>query len=214
MNPEYQPQPTPPPAAQQPLNTGQYDFITSPNTPQKKAPLIGFGTLKQKIILIGAAAGIFIVILLIFSLFGRNDNSSAQNLLSVARKQNQIITLAEEGTDKAGGVQAQNLALNTLLTIRTDQQAVIAQLAKAGKEVKAKDLAVGQDAKLTQELTTAETNGRFDEVFINILKAELTEYQSTLKTSFAATQNQTTRSILSTSNESVTLLLGSQTSGQ
>lgn len=214
------PQPAPQPAqpAQQqpyqespaPVSSGQYDFINSPPVQKKKfSPFGGGGGMasKLKIVLIGLA--VFTVVIIIFAMITGGGNGDKDALLAVARKQNQVLNVSQTGTEKAGGNQAQSIAYNTNLTITTDQKSILSALTAGGAEVKTKELAAGVSSKITQELTTAETNGRFDEVFINIVKSELESYQATLKTTFPNIKSKKSQQKLSEANDNVTLLLES-----
>lgn len=162
---------------------------------------------KLKIVLIGLA--VFTVVIIIFAMITGGGNGDKDALLAVARKQNQVLNVSQTGTEKAGGNQAQSIAYNTNLTITTDQKSILSALTAGGAEVKTKELAAGVSSKITQELTTAETNGRFDEVFINIVKSELESYQATLKTTFPNIKSKKSQQKLSEANDNVTLLLES-----
>lgn len=196
------PQPAPPPQGPQP----QYDFITNPIKPPKRG-LFSFGKGNRSGLLIIIAGGLVLltVLLVVGSLlFGGTSDKEA--LLRVAQKQSEIIAVSEIGEKDGGGNQARSLALAVKLTVTTEQQAMVAQIAKRDK-VKAKEYAAEPSAEVTKQLETAQRNGRFDEVFNNVIKQELTEYQQELRTANSAVTSKTAKRLLAKDFENVGLLL-------
>jgi len=210
MDPTQQPNqsfPAPPSQSQQP---GQYDFIMNPQKPKKKG-LFSFGGGKSNILVtvIAAVGGLTLIILVGSMFFG--GSSDKDTLLTVARKQSELIALAEIGADKAGSNQSQSFALSTKMSITTEQQTLVSQMAKREK-VSAKDYADSVDSADETTLETAERNGRFDEVFNNLMKEKLTEYQRVLQTANSQVQGKTSKSILAESFKDTGLLLSISTS--
>jgi hypothetical protein len=193
----------PAPAAQAP-QPGHYDFITNPSKSPKKS-LLGGGR-GGTLIIIAGGVGLFAVILLIGSLFFGGGGGSKEALLNVAQKQSEVIAVANLGAEDGGTNQAQSLALAVQLSVRTEQQALVAQIGKSEK-IKPKDYTRGPSSEVTKELETAQRNGRFDEVFANVIKEELTEYQQELRTATAATKSKSTKTILAKDFENASLLL-------
>lgn len=193
--------PAPTPA---PIQPSHYDFITNPAKPRKKS-LFGGGDKKGTLIIIAGGLGLLTLILLIGSLFFGGD-SNKDTLLNVAKKQSEVIAVAGLGAEDGGSNQAQSLALAVQLSVTTEQQALIAQIYKNGK-VKQKEYAAGPSAQVTQDLETAQRNGRFDEVFNNVMKQELTEYQQELRTANAAVSSKSSKTLLAKDYENVGLLL-------
>lgn len=195
--------PAPAPGAVQP---GQYDFITNPAKPPKKSLFsFGKGDKSSLLIMIAAGFGLLTILLLIGSFF-LGGGSDKDALLAVAQKQSEVIAVAEIGEKNAGTNQAQSLAAAVLLNVTTEQQVLLAQLSKNDK-VKPKDYAALPSAQVTGDLDTAQRNGRFDEVFNNIMKQELTEYQQELRTANSTVSNKNTKAILAKDYENVGLLL-------
>lgn len=212
MNPEQQPvqppEPIQPPPPNQPLSTDQYDFINNP-TPKSNQSRFSFsgGSSKLKILAVGLS--VFTVLLLIFSLLFSGGGGDADTLLVVAKKQNQIITLAKIGTDKSGSVKAQNLAVVTYQTLQTDQNQTLSLIEGNGKKIKLKEYASAPDSSVVSELTQAATNGRFDEAFINSMKTALEDYQSFLKTNNTQLKGPIAKKSMANYYENAELLLES-----
>ncbi len=189
-----------------PAHPSQYDFITNPAKTAKKPPLLSKGNRSGLIKLVLIVLGVLVLITAAVSmLFGGDSNR--ETLLTVARKQSQIISIAESGADKAGSNQAKALALSTQLTITTDQWALINQLTKNGGKVKGKEYKSTPSSQVTSELATAERNGRFDEVFSNIIKQELAEYQRDLQTANSSVSSKSAKLLLAKDYENAGLLL-------
>ncbi len=195
--------PAPPPASVPP---GHYDFITNPAKPAKKSLFSrGGGNKNGLLIIIAGGIGLLTVILLIGSLF-LGGESNSQTLLSVAQKQSELIAVADLGAEDGGTNATKSLALAVQLSVTTDQNALIAQLSKKDK-LKPKDYAAEPSAEVTSQLETAQRNGRFDEVFANIIKQELTEYQRELQTADAAVSSKSIKELLAQDFENAGLLL-------
>lgn len=200
MNPDNQAgqAPSPPP---QPVN---YDFINNPPKPPKKALFLGGGG-KSTWVLLAGGLGLFAVILLLGSLFFGGD-SDKDALLPVAQKQSEIIAISELGVEDAGTNQTKGLAMTVGLSVTTEQQQLVALMYKNGK-VKRKEFAAQPSAEVTTQLENAQKNGRFDEVFTNVINDELTEYQRELKTANNAVSGPKAKALLAKDFESAGLLL-------
>lgn len=209
MNPDNQAgqppvQPAQPPQPSQPEKPISYDFITNPPKPPKKSLFSGGGKRGILIILAGGI-GLFAVILLLGSIFFSGD-PGRDALLNVARKQSKIIAVSTMGVEDSGTNQTKGLAVAVQLTLISEQRDIIAQIYKGGK-VKSKEYTTGAGTDITAQLENAQKNGRFDEVFTNIINEELTEYQRELKTANSIVVSPKTKELLSKDFESAGLLL-------
>jgi len=205
MDPNQPHQDFPAPQPQQ-VQPGHYDFITNPAKPGKKSLFsFGKGNKSGMLIIIAGGIGLFALILLVGSLFF-GGGSNKDTLLGVAQKQSEVIAVAGIGAEDGGSNQAQSLALAVQLSVTTEQQALVTQISKKDK-VKPKEYAAGASSEVTTQLETAQRNGRFDEVFYNVIKQELTEYQQVLKTANAAVTSKSTKAVLASDYENVGILL-------
>jgi len=201
--------PNQPTAPQQSLNTGQYDFITSPPL-QPKQPRMNFGGgLSGKLKMFGIGLGVFIVVMVLVTLVFSGGGGDNEVLLSTAKKQNQLIALAEVGADKAGSTKAQSEAYNSMLTVKTQQNETVNIVIKNGKELKGKDILLPIEVNNQKELVQAETNGRFDDVFLNILEKELVAYQNQLKKDHGLLKSEKAKQTLSSAYDDIGLLISS-----
>lgn len=202
MDPSYQPGRLPTPTPQQ----NQYDFITNASkAPQRGLKGFGKGGKSNVLMLIvGSLVLITILILVVSLVFGGESNKDV--LLKVARKQSEVIAVAQEGAEQSGTDQSKSLALAVKLAVTSQQQTLLKELQKKGK-VKEKEYKSAPSAKVTQQLTSAQKNGRFDEAFSNVIEDELTQYQQVLKQANAAVSRKSTKDLLASDFANVTLLL-------
>jgi flagellar basal body-associated protein FliL len=183
MQPDNQtPTPSAPPGGQ--FDSSQFDFIMNPQKPAKKSLLPPTSPKTRLMVYISLGIiGVLLIIILASSLFG-GSSSGTEQVVTIARQQNEIIRIAEQGNKKAGSLQTKKLAAITKSTVTTDQKNTLAYLEKQKKKLKDKDLRLFQDKEVDTDLANAERNGRFDEVFSRIILEKLTEYKSTMQTAY------------------------------
>jgi hypothetical protein len=207
MDPNNIPPPTPnpqiPPNGQ--FDSSQFDFIMNPGKPQKPSLIPGGPKVKMIVIGLGVTTIVIILLVVIISLFSGGD-STTEALVKIAQQQNEIVRVSEEGAKKAGGEKTKKLATTVNLTVTTDQNSMVAYLAKQKRKVKPKELKLLTNKKTDAELAAASSNGRFDEVFTQIMLEELTEYQASLKSSYNSVGTKG-KDVVNKSYENVTLIL-------
>jgi hypothetical protein len=203
MDPNYQP-PTPPPNGE--FNSSQFDFIMNNGQKQKKS-LLPSGNPKQRLIIliVGGLSAVVLILVLFVAIFS-GGSSGTDQVLALAQKQNEIIRISGTGNTKAGGTEAKKLAALTSSTIISDQKTTVAYLAKQGKKVSAKELARTANVTTDNELTAAERNGRFDEIFSRIMLEQLKDYKLSMQSSYASL-GKTGRELLCRNDNHVTLIL-------
>ena len=206
MDPNYQPPTNSSPAPSGQFDSGQFDFIMN-NGQKPKKGLLPSGSPKQRllIIIIAAVVGLIAVVLIFVAIFSGGSSGTDQVVL-LAKQQNEIIRVAGIGNTKAGGTEAKKLAAIVTSTITTDQTKTIAYLAQNGKKVKPKQLATSVNATTDSDLAAAERNGRFDEVFMRDLLQELKDYQAAMKTTYPSL-GKTGQALLDQNNKNVVLIL-------
>ncbi len=207
MDPNNLPPPAPnpqaPPTGQ--FDSSQFDFIMNPGKPQKPSLLPGGPKVKMIITGIVVATIVIILLAIILSLFSGSD-STTESLVKVAQQQNEIVRISADGTKKAGSEKAKKLATMTYMTVTTDQNTMIDYLARQKRKVKSKELGLLADKKTDGELSAAASNGRYDEVFTQIITEKLTEYQSSLKSSYDSVGAKG-KEVTKKSYDNVTLIL-------
>lgn len=198
----YAPQNSSPPGQ---LDSSQFDFIMNPQTPPKKSLIPGGPKVKMLLMGLGIATILVIVLAIAMSMFSTGDDT-IKALVKISQQQNEIIRIAADGSKKAGNEKTKKLATITVSTVTTDQKNIINYLAKQKRKVKSKELTLLTNKKNDKELATATSNGRYDEVFTQILITLLSEYQTNLQNTHK-TAGEKGKVILEKSFDNVTLIL-------
>lgn len=186
-----------------------YDFITQPPG-SRKGRFLGTGNKKQRIII--ALVVVLILSLLtalVVVLLSQSGNKLKADYLSLTQQQAELIRISDIGISKANRSEAKNLAVNTKLSLLSEQPAILGLAKKAGVKTDAKILGLGKDTQTDTALTAAAQTNQFDTVFIKTLQGKLKEYQKTLQTIYDASPSQTTRDTLSKSYKNTDTLISS-----
>lgn len=194
------------PGAPPPFNTQQmpqpnpsYDFITNPGTPQKKSliPLPGGGSKAMKALLILIVIVIIAVIaMFVSSLLGKADKELQAQLVSAIKQQQELIRISDSALKKARTAEAKNLAITTQLTLTSEQAAMKNAAKTLGVKTDGATLANSDSKKNDEELTKAEQFNKYDEVFIKMIREDLTEYAKTVQTVYKGTENKKAKEAL------------------
>lgn len=187
------------------FDASQFDFIMNPGQKNKKSLLPG-GPQQRTILFVGIIAIVVIgLVLIILSIFSRSAPGTDQ-FVKLAQEQNEIIRVSTAANRKVGGDQAKKLAAVTSSTITTDQKATVDYLAKQKKKVNSKTLALTASKETDADLSAAERNGRYDEVFTKIIIEQLTRYISDLKSAYNNV-GKNGKAVLDQSYKNATLIL-------
>lgn len=203
------------PQTNQPFDPNQYDFITNPADAPKKSLMPKLGGSggggssgkSHMLLMIVGALGILTVVLLLFGVVFRGGDSSKEQMLKVAREQSAIIAVTAIGMQKAGSTDTKSLANSVSLTLTSDQQSAVAQLAKNGTKVKDKDIAAVVDPEIAKKMTVAEQNGTFDVAFESALKDLLATYKNNVQSAYDSTDSKSAREVLTEAFDNTSLLI-------
>lgn len=164
-----------------------YDFLQDKPAGKKTLlPSLPSGNSKKQRTIIAVVVG-FIVLLVIgtiFALVFSGAPSNKEELLSLAKQQNEIIRIADIGVQKSRDAQAKNLALIAKLTLTTDQQPLLSALKAQKVKITPKELTASKDSKNDEILNNAVQANKFDDIFIELLQSKLTTYQQSLKKAY------------------------------
>ncbi|CAN5639742.1 hypothetical protein BH23PAT2_BH23PAT2_03590 [soil metagenome] len=164
-----------------------YTFIQQDTQPIQMGP-----DKKHRIIIAAVGGGLVLLIFgVFFSVLLGSGSSSADTYTKIARTQEEIIRIADIGTNKARSQEVLNLSATTIRSINSSKLKTLARLKTLDKPLSPAQLRAGEKASITKDLETAEQAGNFDEVFLGILKAEIKAYQELLSRSY---DNATTKS--------------------
>mgnify|MGYP007083597512 CR=1 FL=1 len=187
------------------FNSNQFDFIMNPQKPQKPSLLPGGPKIKMVILGLGIVTVVIVLLAIILGVFSSGD-ATTEALVKISQQQTEIIRIATDGNKKAGSEKTRKLASMTSMTIATDQQNMLSYLAKQKRKVKPKELNLLVDKKTDTKLAAASSNGRYDEVFTQILLEQLTQYQTALKSNFNSVGDKG-KDVLNKSYDNVTLII-------
>lgn len=201
---------------QQPGQLGHnpYDFILNPPKPTNQHPLGGLplpkiggrSILLQIAVLVGGAVIVMVVIgVVVSALTGNKLNTT--DLINLAAEQIEITNIAQTGGGMATQASNQQLAINTQLTVETDNRALLDFLAEQGIKVTSKELAADQNLATTEQLQSAQSNSTVDIVFAQIMQSQLQAYSSNIKKDYAEASNSTLKKLLDTDYTQAKLLL-------
>lgn len=191
-----------PPYQQQ--NQNPYDFILNAGQgPQRGGPS------KAKRILIVAVLGMLLLTIgiVVMGLLSSAGKEGRQTLLSIAQQQEELVRVADMGTQKARSPIAQNLAITTKLSIASAQKDLLDYMRAQGIKTGPKELALGKNSKTDDELTAAEQNNRYDEALTATLQKQLNAYQNSLRKAHSEAAGKSGKELLSTAYNHAGLLL-------
>lgn len=201
--------PTPPfPGAPHTPSPSDYEFILNSQKPGRGIRVgRSGGGIKKLWWVVGGLIVVLLVVGLI-SLFSRGNSGANIDLLTkTAQQQTEIVRVANLALAQTGASQeTQNLATNSALTVSSDLTQLKQYLSKNGHALKDKQLLAGKDSTTDTKLTAANTSGTYDSVYSQVLKDQLTAYQTTLQEAYKATTGPTGQKLLSNAYDNAQLL--------
>ena len=201
---------------QQPSQLGHnpYDFILNPPKPANQHPLGrlpipqvgGKSLVAQIVVLVGGAVVLMIIIAVVISMLTGNKLNTT-DLINLAAEQSELVAIATSGGGMVSQADNQQLAINTQLTIETDNQALLNFLASEGIKPSTKQLAADNNSEITIELQNAQQSSTQDVVFAQIMQSQLQTYTSNIKKDYNEASNTKLRQLLNTDYVQSQLLL-------
>jgi hypothetical protein len=200
MNPEQ--------PAQDPSGNN-YDFIVTPGAaaPKRKfsLPFGGDSFITKVLFLLGGAVVLMVAGAVVVNLlFGGRNNTGA--LLLLTQNQQEIVRVGQLGKN-ASGQDVKNAAINTALSVKSQQRAWLEFLGKRGTNPKPEELNLKKDSATDSRLEAAEQTSTFDSTYTSVMRTLLEDYLNELKTVYDGTSSKQQRPLLSTHYNEVQLLL-------
>jgi hypothetical protein len=200
-----EPNPAPPPMTPTgPSNP--YDFLHDSPKPKKSLLPSGNSKIQRIVIALIGAVLLIIIVVVVMSILSGPGKSVVNDMVLAAQQQQELIRIAEIGEKDATTPDTKNFVVSTRLTLESDKIRLHAIVNKSQK-LDDKLLAQGKDSNSDKTLTTAKQTNRFDEVFTELLKKELREYQQTLKRVHDASSNKSNKAVLAEQFQHVGLLI-------
>jgi hypothetical protein len=194
----------PPASSPEPQNTGQYDFIVNNGAPS------GRPNPKTMIVFVlGAAVLVIVLAWIILSLaFGGKGGATAP-LVTLAQEQTEItrITTLANQSNHVSAQDTRNFSRSTQLTITSDKARLVSFLAKNGKKLNDKQLALKHSSATDSALDAAGASGTYDSTLVSILQTQLKTYQNSLSQAYNSASSTSEKSLLKAEFDNATLLL-------
>jgi hypothetical protein len=193
------------------VTAGDYNFINDIGPVVQKPPL-GLAILanvsRTKLLVAGIVGILFIMIIsTVIGLSMSGGTAATAGLIDVASQQTELIRLGEEGGKKAQGPEARYLAATIKLTAQNDLNNSLALLKSQNIKGVDKQLGGARNPKVDQALTTAEQNNRFDEIYMEVMRAALKSYQTKLKAANAIAETTGEKKVLAESYLHINMIL-------
>lgn len=189
-----------------------YDFIMNPGTPQPKRPIPlkvptnGKNGFIVKIALIAGGAIVLLIAIMIGVSLLSSDDSNTTELTSLAQTQNEIIRVATQGGSSGRDQVTKNFAVNTNLSVSTQQLKIVNYLATKNIKLKPKELGMKESDTTTKQLTQAKATSTFDAAFLQIMQTSLDSYSNDLQKYYESSTSATVKKLLKADYEQTQLL--------
>jgi hypothetical protein len=188
-----------------------FDFIMNAGQ-QPKSSLIslsfgnGSSMIKRIALLSGSLFGLLIIFIIFKSLIGGSSvNWTA--FVSVAQDQQELIHLSGEALQQQGlSNLSQNLSATAQVSVSSSQSTMLQYLTENKKKVSTKEVGLKVSPTLDSQLTSAATNGDYDQVYQQIMQSQLTTYSSDLNSAYK-TAGPKGRSLLTSDYKQARLML-------
>ena len=153
----------------------------------------------------GGIAVLIVVVLLVNLVFGNKTNFSG--IIALAQTQQEIARVANEGKQGLGDQAIAGAAINTRLSMITQQQNLVSYLGIHRQKIDSKRLALKKDAKTDKQLQQAKATSTFDIVFTQVMRQQLTDYAGALQTAYKSAPGNEARKLLATDYQQTLMLL-------
>jgi flagellar basal body-associated protein FliL len=192
-----------------------YSFLYEEAQKPKKGLVPSGNSLKQRLIIVGIAVVLLIIIgLVVVSLLGRGGAANREDLASVVRKQTELIRVADIGAAKATDSRTRGYALTISLSLDSNNEALLAAYKKNGIKLGKDDLAGSKNSATDTKLNTAEQGNNFDAVFTEEINKELTAYKAALRKAYESSSGKATKNALDTAYQQVSVIEGNKPTTQ
>lgn len=187
-------------------NQTDYSFIMQDGN-KNKAQFTGPKTQKQRILLV-AFVGIAIMLLLVVVLILINlfsvDNT--KKLTDLAKQQTELQRIMELGVKDSGSTKIKILAQTASSTFESHKQSTLAIALNKKIEIPEKQLALGKQAKIDEQLEVAKNSNNYEEVFIEIYENQLALYANKIKELYDKENDEDLKALFSDFYKSAVLM--------
>lgn len=191
-----------------------YDFITNPGQPPKRSFGGGNDFMKRVMVIVGGAVILMIIAAIVVSLITSGSQGATQSMKDLIFEQQEIVLLSADGASSAIDPRVKALAITSQFSTQTDQTNISAYLDKAGSSVNKKLIPTMLNAETATALENAKSSNRYDEVFEELLRKKLSDYQLNLKSAYESTGSEDAKTVLSDAFTSASNLLAPPVASQ
>lgn len=191
-----------------PPPTNNYDFILNPQKPAKKSNLgdVSSNPFIMKIaFILGGALVVMIILAVTVNLFF-SKKTNLEVLVSLAQTEQEVVRISDM-SNNATDQTVKNAAINTSVTIKTQQQEWVAFLAKHKRKVETKELSLKRNPATDNKLTLAKQTSTFDTAYTSVMRTQLQAYIAALKTTYQGATSKQERALLGEHYSEAQLLL-------
>jgi hypothetical protein len=186
----------------------KFDFMLKNNAQPKRGLALPRMSKPVKIIL-GAIVAVILLVIISSVLSGHKGGATKQITAALARGQETLrVTQLSQQQFKFQDPTTQALAATVSSSLASDQQQLVAYLAKSHIKVSKLQLAADGDKNTDASLQTASQNNSLDSAYTSYLKDSLAKYQTDLQAAYA-TAGPNGKAILKSAFDSTAVLLGS-----
>jgi len=190
-----------------PSSGNQYDFIVNYNHRPGSNWLLQ-SSLKTRIIIFSGGLLVLLLLAWIFiALLSANSGTSATSLTALAQEQAELARVANSPQQNTNLDATLNLASTVRLSMLSDEQTFVNYLTSINAGPSSDTLAQDMNAQTDAQLSSAKTNGTFDQTYTTVTNQELTTYANNLKKAFNATSNPSERQLLNNAYQNAQLLV-------
>jgi hypothetical protein len=198
------------PSAQNDGHSGHnpYDFIMSPNARRAKSGF-SLGTGNTVFIRLGIIVGAVVVLFIIGAIIMSSlaPKGATPGLLSIAERQQEIVRVSTEAAKQATTSDGQNFLTNVEMTVTSSQGKTLSLLSSHGVKPSQTELALDKDSATDTELANAAAANNYDAAATQNLVGQLQGYQSLLQSTYKLATTDSTKSLLQSEFNGVSLLL-------
>jgi len=194
--------------APMPGPANHYDFIMNPEKPAKKPSLTGFSGNSFWIKIVALVVGALLIMAVIgvgASLFIGNK-TNLQDIVAITQTEQELVRLSDQGRG-ASDQSVKNAAINTDVSLKSQQNVWLSFLSKRHRKVKPAELSLTKDLTTDTKLKAAQASSTFDTVYTELMRTKLTAYAASLKTAYNKAANPTQKSLLANDYNQTALLL-------
>ncbi len=177
------------------------------NADQKPKGKFNFGGSRATQLLVGAVAIalLFIIGLIIYGVVAPKDSTTTL-FVALTQDQQEIVRVATLGS-QASAEETKGLANNTMLSVGSDQTALLSYLGSKGVKVDPKILILKQDSKTDSTLKSATATNTYDAALTNAISSNLETYMRDIQSAYEKATSPQAKKLLNDDYAHAQLLL-------